>query len=74
MPPDRRFAVSRSDWMEPCYELRRPELVLLLDLARGHVDRAAFVAGLVALDWPEDGAAELAELISEWPRPAEGAA
>ena len=51
--------------MEPAYELRRPELALVLDLAAGRVDREAFVRELQRLSWPRSQADELADLLCE---------
>jgi hypothetical protein len=56
---------ERTDWMEPEYGLRRPELALVLDLAACRVDRAAFVLELERLQWPLSEAAELADLVAE---------
>ena len=56
---------DRTDWMEPEYGLRRPELALVLDLAACRVDRAAFLLQLERLDWPLSEAADLADLVAE---------
>lgn len=56
--------MTRSDSMEPAYELRRPELALVLDLAAGRVDRQVFINRMVVeLDWMRADAAELADLL-----------
>ena len=56
-------AARRTDWMEPEYGLRRPELALVLDLATGRVDRQTFVCELQQLDWSSGQADELADLL-----------
>jgi hypothetical protein len=56
---------GRTDWMDPEYGLRRPELALVLDLSASRVDRAAFVLELEQLHWPLSEAAELADLVAE---------
>ncbi len=64
-PDEKAGAAGRTDWMEPEYGLRRPELALVLDLAACRVDRAAFVLELERLQWPLSEAAELADLVAE---------
>jgi hypothetical protein len=56
---------GRTDWMEPEYGLRRPELALVLDLAARRVERHAFVLELERRQWPLSDAAELADLVAE---------
>ncbi len=57
--------MSRADWMKPCYELRRPELALVVDMAAGRIGHEASVRELEALDWPRGEAVELAELLGD---------
>jgi hypothetical protein len=64
-PVEEKATAGRTDWMEPEYGLRRPELALVLDLAAGCVGRLAFVHELERLDWPFSEAAELADLVAE---------
>jgi hypothetical protein len=56
---------GRTDWMEPEYGLRRPELALVLDLAACRIEREAFVRALQLLAWPSGHADELADLVCE---------
>ncbi len=60
--PDSRTA-RRTDWMEPEYGLRRPELALVLNLAACRIERQTFVCELQRLDWPCGQADELADLV-----------
>ncbi len=60
--PDSRTA-RRTDWMEPEYGLRRPELALVLNLAACRIERQTFVRELQRLDWPRGQADELADLV-----------
>jgi hypothetical protein len=62
---EERATAGRTDWMEPEYGLRRPELALMLDLAACRVEREAFVLELERLDWPRAEADELADLVAE---------
>ncbi len=54
---------GRTDWMEPEYGLRRPELALVVNLAACRIEREAFVRELQRLDWPRGQADELADLV-----------
>jgi hypothetical protein len=65
MPGEGKCAAGRTDWMEPEYGLRRPELALVLDLAACCVGRQAFVHELERLDWSRGQADELADLVCE---------
>ncbi len=62
--PDSRTA-GRTDWMEPEYGLRRPELTLVLDLAACRIERRTFVRELQRLDWPRGQVDELADLVCQ---------
>jgi DNA-directed RNA polymerase specialized sigma24 family protein len=54
------------DLSAPPYEIRGEELTLLLDLAAGRRTRDKIVPDLVALEWPQEFAEELAELVDTW--------
>ncbi len=75
--PDSRTA-RRTDWMEPEYGLRRPELTLVLNLAACRIERQTFVRELRRLDWSRGQADELADLVcallAARPAPASGKA
>jgi hypothetical protein len=62
---EEKATAGRTDWMEPEYGLRRPELALVLDLAACRVEREAFVRELERFGWPLSEAAELADLVCE---------
>ncbi len=62
--PESRTA-GRTDWMEPEYGLRRPELAFVLELAACGIDRQTFVGEMERLAWPRGQADELAALVCE---------
>jgi hypothetical protein len=66
--PAKAGAAGRTDWMEPEYGLRQPELALVLDLAACRVERETFVRELEQLAWPRTHADELADLVCECER------
>jgi hypothetical protein len=73
-PGEEKCAAGRTDWMEPEYGLRRPELALVLDLASCRVEREAFVRELERIGWPRSEADELADLVCVCEAYAAGAA
>ncbi len=62
---EERRTAGRSDWMEPEYGLRRPELTLVLNLAACRIERQTFVRELQRLNWPRGQADELADLVCQ---------
>jgi len=64
-PDEATGTAGCTDWMEPEYGLRRPELALVLDLAACRVDRQTFVQELGRLLWPHHQADDLADLVRD---------